>query len=191
MATHLKSTYVQFSNKLETKWNVFSYNYCWSDYVFLFDGWIARIAMTVPIVGYLILFNDFVSKHIDFKTITGHETTSYLGISSNGRLQLVYFGLIFLGCATIFYKLRRPFVFKIATNQFDYVNRGLEHFTVSAYIDINGTIRNQGHHTLYGKYYDTEYDAFVALALGKTDEQGHRRPATADWNAAKNKYEGL
>jgi hypothetical protein len=156
----------------------------------LFDGWIARSAMAVPIIGYLILFNDSISQHLSFKILAG-ETTSWFDLSSSARLKLIYFGLIFLGCATILYRLRRPFVFKIGANQFDYVERALRHFTVSAYIDIHGTIRHEGHHTLHGKYYDSEYDAFLDLALGKKDGSGHRSEATANWNEAKSKYEGL
>ena len=139
---------------------------------------------------YLILFNDSVSQHLSFKILAG-ETTSWLDLSSSARLKLIYFGLIFLGCATILYRLRRPYVFKIGTNQFDYVERALTHFTASAYIDIHGTIRHEGHHTPHGKYYDSEYKAFLNLALGKLDELGHRREGTADWNQAKSKYEEL
>ena len=113
------------------------------------------------------------------------------GSNFKRSLESIYFGLIFLGSATILYRLRRPFVFKIGTNQFDYVERALRHFTASAYIDIHGTIRHEGHHTLHGKYYDSEYETFLDLALGKKGEGGHRREATADWNEAKSKYEGL
>jgi hypothetical protein len=174
----------------QMKWQIFVYNYGWSRYVFLFDGWIARSAMAVPIVGYLILFNDSISQHLSFKILAG-ESTSWFGLSSSARLKLIYFGLIFLGIATILYRLRRPYVFRIGTNQFDYVERALRHFTASAYIDTHGAIRHEGHHTLHGKYYDSEYEAFLNLALGKVDEHGHRREATANWNEAKSKYEGL
>lgn len=170
------------------KWSIFVYNYGWSDYVFLFDGWIARCAMAVPIVGYLVLFNDAVSQHLSFKTLAGINDG---WLTSGTRLRLVYFGLIFLGTATILYRLRRPFVFKIGTNQFDYVEKALRHFTVSAYINIHDAIRSEGHHTLHGKYYDSEYEGFLNTALGKLDDAGHRREATANWNEAKSRYEGL
>jgi hypothetical protein len=112
----------------------FSYNYGWSDYVYLFDGWVAKCAMAVPIVGYLILFNDTISQHISFNKLAG-ENILGVGLSPVVRLKLIYFGLIFLGSANILYRIRRLFVFKIGTNEFDYVETALTHFTVSAYID--------------------------------------------------------
>ena len=154
------------------KWGIFAYNYCWSDYVFLLDGWIAKCAMAVPVIGYLILFNDSVSQHLSFNKLAS-ESVTWFGLSSVVRLKLIYFGLISLGTANILYRLRRPFVFKIGTSEFNYVENALKHFTVSAYIDINGTIRHEGHHTLHGKYYDAEYDAFLDLARArrKTDRE--------------------
>jgi hypothetical protein len=138
----------------------------------------------------LILFNDTISQHLSFE-ILASSSTSYFGITSATRLKLVYFGLLFLGIATILYRMRRPFVFRIGKSQFEYVEAALQHFTISAYINIHGTIRHEGHHTLHGKYYDSEYEAFLNLALGKKDDHGNRREATADWNTAKSKYEGL
>ena len=115
-------TVERWTSYWRSRWSSFDYNFGWSDYVFLFDGWVAKCAMAVPAA----------------------------------RLKFIYFGLIFLGSANILYRIRRPFVFKIGTNQFEYVENALKHFTVSAYIDIHGLIRHEGHHTLHGKYYDSE-----------------------------------
>jgi hypothetical protein len=171
------------------RWSTFAYNYGWSDYVFLFDGWIAKCAMAVPIVGYLILFNDSVSQHLSFNKLASENVVGF-GLSSVARLKFIYFGLIFLGSGNILYRTRRPFTFRIGTNQFEYVENALRHFTVSAYIDINGAIAHEGHHTQHGDYYDADYDAFLNLALGK-DSDGQRDESTADWAGAKNKYEGF
>jgi hypothetical protein len=179
-----------FSNHLRMKWTIFTYNYGWSQYVFLLDGWIAKAAMAVPIVGYLILFNDSVSQHLSFDKLADENKVPF-GLSGIARLQLLYFGLILLGSANILYRIRRPFVFRVGTNQFDYVENAIRHFTVSAYIDIHGTIRHEGHHTLHGKYYDAEYDNFLDLALGKKENARSRDESTADWARAKSKYEGL
>jgi hypothetical protein len=169
------------------RWSAFDYNDGWSDYLYLFDGWVAKCAMAIPIVGYLILFNDTVSQHLSFNRLADENILGF-GLSPVARLKLTYFGLIFLGSANILYRIRRPFVFKIGTDQFDYVENALKHFTVSAYIDIHGLIRHEGHHTLHGKYYDAEYDAFLNLALG---HKGDRSQTTADWTQAKSRYEGL
>ena len=180
---------ISWADHCRMKWTGFSYNYGWSRYVVLFDGWIAKCAMAVPIVGYLILFNDSISQHISFNKLASENLIGF-GVSPIARLKCIYFGLIFLGSANILYRLRRPFVFKIGTNQFDYVEKALRHFTASTYIDIHGTIRHEGHVTLHGKYYDAEYDDFLDDALGR-EESDHRGEKSGDWTAAKLKYEHL
>jgi hypothetical protein len=172
------------------RWTIFVYNFGWSTYVILFDGWIAKGAMAVPVIGYLILFNDSVSQHLSFNKLASENVVGF-GLSSVTRLKLIYFGLILLGSANILYRLARPFIFKVGTNEFEYVEKALRHFTVSAYININDIVGHEGHHTLHGKYYDAEYDAFLDLALGNAGTAGQRDESTADWTAAKHKYEGL
>jgi hypothetical protein len=185
-----EGTIERWASYWRIKWSAFDYNYGWSDYVYLFDGWVAKCAMAVPIIGYLILFNDTISQHLSFNKLASENVLGF-GLSSVARLKLIYFGLIFLGSANILYRIRRPFVFKIGTNQFEYVGNALKHFTVSAYIDIHGLIRHEGHHTLHGKYYDAEYDAFLNLALGEKGDRSQRDESTADWTQAKSRYEGL
>src|SRR5216683_2628609 len=119
------------------RWSAFDYNYGWSDYLYLFDGWVAKCAMGVPVIGYLILFNDSISQHLSFNKLASKNVLGF-GLSSGARLKLIYFGLIFLGSANILYRIHRPFVFKIGTNQFEYVENALKHFTVSAYMRFSG-----------------------------------------------------
>ncbi len=167
------------------KWDVFHYNFGWSDWVWCLDGWIARCSMAVPVVGYLILFNDSVSQHLSFKELAGEDQLSVFSLTAPARLKLIYFGLIFLGTANILYRLRRPFVFRIGTNQFDYVERALEHFTVQNYIDADGAIKSEGHHTVGGGDYSrAEFQTFLDLATGNT-------VTPADWSTAKSRFEGL
>jgi hypothetical protein len=186
----LKGTIERWTSYCRMKWTSFNYNYGWSDYIYLFDGWVAKCAMAVPIIGYLILFNDTISQHLSFNNLADENVLSF-GLSSVARLKLIYFGLIFLGSANILYRIRRPFVFKIGTNQFEYVETALKHFTLAAYIDIHGLVRYEGHHTLHGKYYDAEYEAFLNLAAGEKGERLQRDESTADWTQAKRRYEGL
>lgn len=176
-------------DRARMRWITFSYNFGWSAYVGFLDGWIAKCAMGIPIIGYLIIFNDTVSQHVSFDILAGENSRPAGGLSSTARLKLLYFGLILLGIANIVYLRRRPSVFRVGTNEFDYVERALQHFTASKYIDIHGTIRHEGHHTLHGKYYDAEYDSFLELALGKHTGSRGRDAATTNWDEAKKRYE--
>lgn len=176
-------------DRLRMKWQTFIYNYQWSDYIPLFDGWIAKCSMAVPIVGYLILFNDSVSQHIAFNKLASEQLLSF-GISSGARLKFIYFGLLALGASNILYRIRRPYALKIGKNQFEYVETALRHFTVDDYIQLNGEIKSSGFdpYTQYGKYHDAEFDAFLKMSIG---ENYGKDADTTHWAEAKRKFEGL
>ena len=174
---------------IKSKWQAFIYNYSWSDWVGFIDGWIPKLALSVPIAGYLILFNDKVSEALIFDIIANENTLGF-GLNGVERLRFIYFGLIFLGLSNFIYRLKKPYQFKFGTNQLDYTRTCLELFTISNYITIHNTIRDEGHLTLSGKYYDSEWDSFLELARNKgegTDEVIRN----GDWESAKSKYGGL
>lgn len=159
----------------------------------MLDGWIPRISFAVPIIGYLILFNDSITKNLTFLELTsGH---SALGLSGGARLKFIYLGLVLLGLTNILYRWRRPYVLRQARDLNSYVEMGLKNFTVPTYIDLHGKIRHSGFdpYTRHGKYYDAEWDAFLDHAIGK--DTGNRAigrdPMTAHWVEAKAKHEGL
>ncbi len=150
--------------------------------------------MAVPIVGYLILFNDSIASHLSFQHLAA-ENTSAFGLSGGARLKLIYVGLIFLGLANLLYRWQRPYVLKLADNEFDFVNVGLSNFSVSTYIDFHGRIRHSDFdpYTRHGKYYDSEWEEFLTSALGpKVDDERIGRDSTkAHWVEAKQKHESL
>lgn len=58
------------------------------------------------------------------------------------------------------------------------------------FMELHSEIRSEGHRTLGGKYYDTEWNGFVELARGVgegTDDV--REPA--NWEAARSRYEHI
>ena len=176
------------------KWSVFRYNFGWPNYVPLFDGWIARCAMTIPIVGYLILFNDRIAEHISFDALAS-ESTSAFGLSASARLKLIYLGLLFVGISSLIYRWRRPWVMRLASNQIDYIDKGLKHFSVGTYVEFHDIIRHSDRdaYTTHGKYYDSEWEDFMQAATGSRPGTGLREASerSGHWNEAKSKYEGL
>jgi hypothetical protein len=173
-----------------SSWQTFKYNYGWSDYVTLFDGWIARCAMAVPIIGYLILFNDFIVTHLSFDLLAKEKTLRF-GLGSGARLKLIYFGLLLLGSANILYRVRRPFLMKHGRNEKEYVEHALATFVLDDYIQVHNVIRREGHTTPYGKYYDSEYQDFRDMARGVHGDQPGKENVRSDWSGAKQKYEAL
>lgn len=178
----------KIKSNIRSKISVFTYNFGWSDYIYLFDGWSARSAAIVPVIGYLIIFNDGISNHLSFNNIAGPED-GYL--NSKERLKLIYFGLIGLGVSSILYRIRRPYIFKLGTDEFEYVERGLRHFIAPDYIDLHHTIRNEGHYTRHGKYSDQRYEEFYRDAFGERDQSGKITTPPRGWVEVKSQHEYL
>lgn len=174
---------------MKNRWFSFKYNFAWERYIDLIDGWLPRCAIAIPVIGYLILFNDSIVSYLSFKKITANSV-EFLFVNSNSRLRFLYFGLFFLGVSNLIYRLRRPWVHKIGKDSDSFVRAALETCTPSEYINYHSVIKHEGHYTLFGKYYDSEWDGFKQLAIGiegRTDrenEPGH-------WNEAKSRYEYL
>lgn len=181
-------------DSLKGRWHSFWYNFGWSSCVKYIDGRIPRLAMAVPIVGYLILFNDTIAERLTFNTLAS-EATSAFGLTGTARLKLVYLGLIALGVANVLYRWRRPYLFKLADNQIDWINRALINSTMSNYIHFHGKIRHSDMdpYTTGGKYYDSEWDDFCDSAMGpKISSGSHERDhQKAHWNEAGEKHESL
>lgn len=104
----------------------------WSDYTFLFNVWIARISIAVPLVGYLILFNDTVSSYISFQNIAP-EGAQRLRLDLVDRLRFIYLDLIALAVANAVYFLRRPDVMQLGENVFEYVSNAYQQYILHNY----------------------------------------------------------
>jgi len=150
------------------------------------DGWVPRFAFFVPIVGYLIIFNDYVGGNIAFQNLLGPENRDF-PLDSQSRLRLVYFGLIFLGMSNIVFRLRQPHIFRLGKDRMQVTRMCLDIFTYGDFLNLHGSIRHEGHRTLDGKYYDSEWKGFVEAALNEGEGTDHVR-RTGDWDKAKKQY---
>jgi hypothetical protein len=170
------------------------YNLCWSNYVGFIDGWVPRFAFFVPLVGYLILFNDWAADALVFERITSHAPQNLL-MSSQARLRMIYFGLIFLGVSNLLYRMRRPSALRFGTNKIDAIRNGLDYFTIHDFIDIHETIESKGHKTLHGKYETSEWEGFKRATLNKgdaTERLGFGGVVkNGNWEMAKQEYGSL
>ncbi len=174
---------------LKLKYRHFLFTFGWSDWVNFIDGWIPKFALFVPIIGYIILFNDTVTDALIFKNITDDKHIDW-GLSVKDRLRFLYFGLIFLGLSNFIYRLKKPYQFRFGTNMVDYTRTCLEILTLTDYMDIHSKIRSNGHYTLTGKYYDSEWDGFLTLARNE-GEGTNRVVRNGNWELAKSQYGSL
>jgi len=129
----------------------------WSDWVSYIDGALPKFAFLIPFIGYAVLFNDEVTSKIAFK-----EMADKTLLDTGVRLRLIYFGLCFIGFSNLIYRIRKPYVFKLANNIRDFMNVCFDIFTYSDFLQLHRRIEMEGHKTLYGKYRTALWELFSA-----------------------------
>lgn len=175
--------------RAKQRWMVFLINYQWSSWVQFIDGWISKFALFFPIVGYLILFNDGISDFFSFSNLADEKILES-GLSGKSRLRLLYFGLLFLGISNFIYRFKRPHVLRLGNNRLEYAEAGFKYFTLGDYVGMHGSIRHNGHSSLDGKYYDSEWEGF--LAASKNSGEGTEKvKRNGNWENAKKQYGSL
>ncbi len=105
----------------------------WTSIQPVVDGWIARLSLSVPIIGWLIVFNDSVGGQLTFEVLGGVKSIGQVDLL---RLRFIYFGLIFLGGANLLYRLFRP---RLIANyhQIDhYIDRGFETHSYNSMVQL-------------------------------------------------------
>lgn len=189
-------------SKLKGKWQTFSYNYRWTDWTGYIDGWIPKFSLMVPIIGYLLLFNDEIAKVLIFDELTSNgvvtietelyrgKISSYEGLDSHNRLRLIYFGLIFLGVSNLIFRWKRPWIYTYGSDLAEFTKTCLETLSFGEFLHFHHTNRSEGHLTQSGKYYDSEWEgfSFAANNKGEGTEQVER---IGNWEEAKRQYGSL
>jgi hypothetical protein len=82
---------------------------------------IVQLSAIFPFVGYLILFNDEVSKFLSMATLDRGSHGSLIDILWPNKLYFLYFGLMFTGLASVIYQVRCPYIVKKHGDWADYV----------------------------------------------------------------------
>lgn len=185
---NIKRYFLETFHKLTFNWEIFSHNFGWQGWHWFISSPISKGAMFVPILGYMIIFNDEISSVISFNNITGGS--NFQIIENYTRLQFVYFGLILLGLSNFLYLLRRPRVMRFGVNDHAFADYGIKHFTTSTYIEINALISEEGHRTIGGKYYNTHFDGFKKMCFGE-GEGTDNVISPVNWEEAVGRYEHI
>lgn len=175
----VKQLYYEIKGKI----GIFRYNFGWDKYVKFIDGWIPKVSLAVPLIAYLILFNDSINELIQFKKITNDIV---IGLNSSQRLKCIYFGLVFLGISNVIYHFKKPYLFKFGDNYVEYLRTSLEVFTFHNYIEIHNYIQNDGHFTQAGNYSKKIWSSFEEEYQVIDDASGR-----GDWGRIKSKYGDL
>jgi hypothetical protein len=137
----------------------------------------------------MILFNDYVLEMMEFYKLM-HGPSFDWGLTTSARLRFIYYALSFLGISNLIFRIKKPYAFRFGRNVTEYTRNALELFTLGDYVQIDGTIRHEGHLTLDGKYYDSEWDGFKE-ASRNPGEGTDNVARTGNWEEAKRQYGNL
>ena len=154
-------------DQMSQNWQDFVHNFRWDDYVAMFNGIGSKFVVLVPLIGYLIIFNDIIIDNFGFETLIGHSGSELL-LTDVTRLKLVYFGLIILALSHLTFRLRKPLALRQVDTQEQYIKFAHEVFSPRDYIEIEGRISKNGHTTLYGKDELCHWESFRE-AIGRPD----------------------
>jgi len=127
----------------------------------------AKASLLIPVFGYLVLFNDAIVQNLSFsKLLEGGEGKTL--ISGDLRLQLVYFGLVFLAFGSVWYTKRRPFLLIKSKDKTTYVQDALSGFPISSFCFQFYAIRkrtNSDNWPLF-PFEDKQFENFLVTACG-------------------------
>lgn len=82
----------------------------WQSVELVANNGIARVVGLVPLVGYLILFNDEIAGIASFDVLAGsrNEDISPFILSSLAKMRLVFFGSLFVFFSNVIFRIFRP-----------------------------------------------------------------------------------
>ena len=93
---------------------------------------LARIVGLVPLVGYLILFNDEIAGIASFSIIAGvdDDNVSPFFLTSLAKMRLVFFGSIFVLFANLIFRALRPQVLERSKGDIEFSIRVRDSYSV-------------------------------------------------------------
>ncbi|WP_330082578.1 hypothetical protein [Methylocystis iwaonis] len=94
----------------------------WSHIRALGNSPLAKLTTATPFVGYIILFNENIKDYA--------KLSNDLHLDLNESLLYVYFGLFFVGVASILYGLLAPLEVKKYSSAVEYISRDEPHLSV-------------------------------------------------------------
>ena len=146
---------------VKVRWQTFEYNFTWADYTAYLNGPIARTSYMIPLIGYAVIFNDYVTDNVTFSNLANEVSTTFF-LNSADRVRFLFFGFIIIAAANLAYKALRPKLLKFGENQRDFNEHFLSQATAETFLQLHLKIRGDDFDplTLDGKYYDDDWDLF-------------------------------
>jgi hypothetical protein len=116
------------SMKFHSDWKIAQWHYVER----VVNNDLARIVGMIPLVGYLILFNDEIADMASFRAIAGVEgdNVSPFFLSSLTKMRLIFFGSLLLLIANVIFKALRPQVLELSKGDMEFSTRVRDSYSV-------------------------------------------------------------
>lgn len=97
------------------------------------DNELTRVVGFIPLLGYLILFNDNLVNSISFSTIAGVENKLHnpFFIIAETKLRLAFFGCLFLFLSNVTFRFFAPSILEYSQNDMAFSDKVIESYSVS------------------------------------------------------------
>ncbi|MEN8891791.1 hypothetical protein [Planktotalea arctica] len=124
-----------------------------------------RAIIAFPLVGYLLLANDYVVGKISFSEISGENGTF---LSGELRMQFIYFGLVLLAACFAWFQWRAPRPTLVARNHLEFREHAFRNWIISDFVNTFFRLETKYN---WGKFDDVQFtrhdlNQFVEKAVG-------------------------
>ena len=114
----------------------------------LANNQLSKVIGLVPIVGYIILFNDKIVDLATFNQFVGANSAEETALWFSGltRLRLIFFGSLLIFAANIIFKLCSPRVLTASKDDLTFSNRALESYALFEIAEIEAQVNSKDWH---------------------------------------------
>lgn len=171
----------------------------WSTYERLLNGWVPKLSLFVPLIGYLLLFNDGTSSHLSFDNLSGtavakienwKDLFSNIGFYSDTvRLRFLYFGFLFLGAANLLFIVGKPEELQLGSDIVTYKKTSFDHYTTTEFCKIQKKITEHADETVNNAVNDIEWNSFYEATVA--EESDSAKPKVGSWEEAKQTHKDV
>ena len=111
----------------------------------LANNQVGRLVSAIPIVGYLILFNDQFANAVSFHSIAGssHENQSLFWFNSIFKLRSAFIGSLLILFANILFAAFAPKVLKASKDDLQFSERVFESYSKDEIVQIESEVTEQ------------------------------------------------
>ena len=114
----------------------------WHTLATIANNEISKLVGLVPIIGYLILYNDFFAEQFSFSKVLGTQGAQNLFVfDAAPKLHLTFFGCVFVFISNVIFRTACPRVIQNHPSDIDFSDRVLNSYSAWEIHSLEGDVR--------------------------------------------------